>query len=64
MANLTQRVVKLEKSLDKTENRVTIVETNQTNNHSRLKRIESGVWFIAGSVLVALIGAVITLLAK
>ena len=55
MANLTDRVIKLETDLDKTENRVTIVETNQNNNHIRLKRIEGGVWFVVGSVLVALI---------
>jgi len=64
MANLSERVDALEKLTNETEDRVIVLETNQVQDSGRLRRIEGGVWFVVGSVLVALLGAVITLLAR
>jgi len=68
---LTERVQALEEHKhemeersSKTESRVVVLETQQENDSSRLRRIEGGVWFMVASILVALLGAVVTLLAK
>lgn len=64
MANTNDRLDALEENDKKQDTRIAVVETKQTNDSSRLKRIEGIQWFVAGTIFIAFITAMFQQLAK